>query len=88
MSGIYGYMFDDASVERSRELRKFILGMKKPFCWVDLKKCALDDGIPESDIDLLRIVFNTMYEEGLIVYDEIPEKDRKEGCATWAFYVA
>lgn len=88
MSGVYCYMFDEASVKRSLELREYILGMKKPFCWVDLRNCALDDGIPESDIDLLKIVFNKMYQEGLIIYDEIPEEDRKEGCATWAFYVA
>ncbi len=64
------------------EVRQRIFSQEKPFCLVDINRRL--NKIEETDSELILSVLDQMFDEGLVSYGELPEK---QGNTNWAFFV-
>lgn len=81
-------MSKDSNTDLTRSaIRKAILEMEKPFCKVDLLSRLQKQGFENKG--LIIEIFNEMFEEGLIKYERITDRENEvlpnDG---WAFKIA
>ena len=67
-------------------IREIILGMEKPFCIVNLLIRLEKENI--TDRRLILSVLDELFEEGMILYDEVEGSVEDPHASKWAFVVA